>query len=350
MTTNLRDRQRGQMLVVFTLALVAIIAMVGLVIDGGAAYAQRRGEQNAADLAALAGADALINGQSQAQAIIIARNVAASNSYTDGVNGVTVTVTFPTNLVQVDVQAPHQNYFAGVVGQPTWHVSTTAQAKALNETPDTAYGAAPFILSNLAFTNNQPQKAFTQSGCPTNNADGIAGCVFGDGHHGDYPADTGDFAWTLFGANVNTADVAAYMNEIGYLNGISGCSQETITPVTYTTNDYIGQQNQGNHNGAINQGGACITNVTIAVPITGPPISPATTCNDGSHTNGCFYGWAEFYVSGIFKSGNDSHVDGWFIDTPPSAAGLKTSLSDTSCTPATCPPIGPKIFTLNLVN
>ena len=72
----------------------------------------------------------MINGQSQAQAIVVARNVAASNSYTNGVNGVTVTVTFPTNLVQVDVRAPHQNYFAGVVGQPVWQVATTAQAKA----------------------------------------------------------------------------------------------------------------------------------------------------------------------------------------------------------------------------
>ena len=59
MTNRSRDRQRGQILVLFTLALVAMIAMVGLVIDGGAAYAQRRAQQNAADLAALAGANAL---------------------------------------------------------------------------------------------------------------------------------------------------------------------------------------------------------------------------------------------------------------------------------------------------
>ena len=58
------------MLVLFTLALVAIIAMVGLILDGGGAFAQRRGQQNAADLAALAGADALLNGRSQAQAIV----------------------------------------------------------------------------------------------------------------------------------------------------------------------------------------------------------------------------------------------------------------------------------------
>ena len=160
--------------------------------------------------------------------------------------------------------------------------------QALNQNPDTAYGAAPFILSNLAFgADNQALAAFSQSGCPTDNRFHTAGCVFGDGHHGDYPEDTGDFAWTLFGPNVRTSEVASYMEEIGYLNGIAGCPAHTPTVVTYTTNDYIGQQNQGNHNGAINQAGNCITGVDIPVPITGPPTT-GTTCNDGSHTNGCF--------------------------------------------------------------
>ena len=37
-----RERERGQIIVIFALALVAIIAMVGLVLDGGSAFAQRR--------------------------------------------------------------------------------------------------------------------------------------------------------------------------------------------------------------------------------------------------------------------------------------------------------------------
>ena len=47
----------GQIIVIFALGLVAMIAMVGLVLDGGSTFAQRRGQQNAADLAALAGAN-----------------------------------------------------------------------------------------------------------------------------------------------------------------------------------------------------------------------------------------------------------------------------------------------------
>ena len=39
-----RGDQQGQIIVLFTLAVVALIAMVGLVIDGGSAFAQRRGQ------------------------------------------------------------------------------------------------------------------------------------------------------------------------------------------------------------------------------------------------------------------------------------------------------------------
>jgi len=51
-----RHAPRGQTLVVFALALTALLAMVGLVIDGGNAFAQQRRTQNGADAAAEAGA------------------------------------------------------------------------------------------------------------------------------------------------------------------------------------------------------------------------------------------------------------------------------------------------------
>lgn len=56
MTIDKRRKQEGQVLVLLALALVAMIAMVGLVIDGGNAYAQQRATQNASDAAAEAGA------------------------------------------------------------------------------------------------------------------------------------------------------------------------------------------------------------------------------------------------------------------------------------------------------
>jgi hypothetical protein len=51
-----RDGQQGQVLVLVVLGLVALIAAVGLVVDGGNAFAQQRGSQNGADAASTAGA------------------------------------------------------------------------------------------------------------------------------------------------------------------------------------------------------------------------------------------------------------------------------------------------------
>ena len=152
MVARTHERQRGQILVIFALSAVAIIAMVGLVIDGGSAFAQRRGQQNAADLAALAGADALLNGQTQAQATTIAKTIATSNQYQDGTGNVSVTVTFPAGEVQVDIGAPHTNSFARIFGMNTWQVSVTATA--LSGVADTAIGAAPVIMSVQDFGSN----------------------------------------------------------------------------------------------------------------------------------------------------------------------------------------------------
>jgi Flp pilus assembly protein TadG len=51
-----RRTKRGQMIALFALSSTAMMLMVGLVIDGGFALAQRRGSQNGSDFAALAGA------------------------------------------------------------------------------------------------------------------------------------------------------------------------------------------------------------------------------------------------------------------------------------------------------
>jgi hypothetical protein len=54
---RIRNRTlRGQTLVVFALSVTALMAMVGLIIDGGNAFAQQRRTQNGADAAAEAGA------------------------------------------------------------------------------------------------------------------------------------------------------------------------------------------------------------------------------------------------------------------------------------------------------
>ena len=53
----------AKILVLFTLCIVALLGFAGLALDGGSAYAQRRQQQTASDLAALGAAnDYLISG------------------------------------------------------------------------------------------------------------------------------------------------------------------------------------------------------------------------------------------------------------------------------------------------
>jgi Flp pilus assembly protein TadG len=53
-------RQHGQVLVVFAVAVVALLAMTGLVVDGGNAFSQQRITQNSVDAAAEAGSVVLV--------------------------------------------------------------------------------------------------------------------------------------------------------------------------------------------------------------------------------------------------------------------------------------------------
>src|SRR5262245_27761297 len=112
-------RQDGQILVLFTLAIVILLGFAGLALDGGSAFAQRRDQQTAADLAALAAAnDYLING-STSQAIDRGRNVATSNGFTHGTGATTVDIAIDTSngvRVTVGVRADHRNTLVGALG------------------------------------------------------------------------------------------------------------------------------------------------------------------------------------------------------------------------------------------
>ncbi|MEM5775250.1 MAG: Tad domain-containing protein, partial [Anaerolineaceae bacterium] len=52
------DTQRGQVIILFVLALVGLLAFAGLAIDGAMVYSDRRVAQSSSDSAALAGAGA----------------------------------------------------------------------------------------------------------------------------------------------------------------------------------------------------------------------------------------------------------------------------------------------------
>src|SRR5260370_38482211 len=85
-------RESGQIAGIAAISLVALVAMAGLSVDVGYARFEKRRMQTAADSAAIAAAYALNTGGNYTTA---ARNDSGLNGFTNGTNGVTVTVSNP---------------------------------------------------------------------------------------------------------------------------------------------------------------------------------------------------------------------------------------------------------------
>ncbi len=295
--TSPRGGQRGQILVLFALGIVAVVAMVGLVLDGGDAFNQRRGEQNGADLAALAGANAYLNtymttknaAASTAAATAAAQASATGNGYTNGV-GSTVAVTVALlphgATVQVDITKPHQNSFARVMGMNTWDVSVTATS--ITGSVDTAVGAGPWIMD---------VGAFNADGTPKYTANNPQ--AFGTAN-GDYPVNATDIAWTDFNGNnnVNSAEV------VDIINGTN------VVTATFGMDQYLGQHNQGFHNDVWSAVNTYLSGSDVPVPITGPG-NPNCAPPSTTYQNGCFYGWAMFHVVSA-SGGSNKTITGYF--------------------------------------
>ncbi|HSS34985.1 MAG TPA: TadE/TadG family type IV pilus assembly protein [Patescibacteria group bacterium] len=164
MTRRRRDA-RGQVVVMFGLGLVVILLIVGLVVDGGKAFFERRSGQNDADVAALAGtkvvADGytLTGGTNRGMAYAeIQRSIIANGCTAGGTEPCTWSASFvgqgqrpvgPVNAgdsagfvgsgilgVRVDVRRTPRTYFLGLIGRSSWEVETSATALAAK--PDRA--------------------------------------------------------------------------------------------------------------------------------------------------------------------------------------------------------------------
>src|SRR5918992_4744856 len=76
-TAHLNRSERGISFVIFALAIVVLLGMVAVGIDGGRLYDERRQAQNAADHAALAGALAACTSTSTQSAVLLGNPGAA---------------------------------------------------------------------------------------------------------------------------------------------------------------------------------------------------------------------------------------------------------------------------------
>ena len=177
--TGADGSERGQALAIYAGGMVAFLLVLGLAIDGGNAFLQRRDSQNVSDLASMAGTTAIVDfyikdGGTLARAAIdgpkvftaITNSVAANGCQASGgrpcnwtaqyVNGtvdsngnltplgsVTAGGAIPLGAqgVVVNATSTPSTYFLGVVGQSTWNIGTTATAISYANTKSVEGGA-----------------------------------------------------------------------------------------------------------------------------------------------------------------------------------------------------------------
>src|SRR5207249_998864 len=78
-----RPHRSGQALVLVSLALMTLVALLGISVDGGSLYLHRRGMQNGADAAALAGARVMAAGDNSGADILAEIRKYAAANYVD---------------------------------------------------------------------------------------------------------------------------------------------------------------------------------------------------------------------------------------------------------------------------
>jgi Flp pilus assembly protein TadG len=279
--------ERGQVLVIFALALVAIVAMTGLVIDGGSTFVQRRDQQNVADAAAMAAGYAYAMSGSTGAGASAAQAVAASSGYTNGTDGVSVTVTNaagnPGWFFTTYVSAPHNNRFSGLIGLPSWNVTTTATV--ITGRPNAALGAMPIIFN---------QRAFIENGGGTTAAS-EATYIEPDPGSEDVPIDANRFNWTMYCDNCN-----------GDSNTIAGIINSGGLSIEADLLWLLSPLNAGSHE-TLYSALANLIGQEFPVPIV--------------DDSGNMVGWAMFHLTGSV-GGSTKSIMGWF-STPVNSSNLK---------------------------
>ncbi len=214
-------QQRGQALILIVFAIVGMVGLTALAIDGGNVYSDRRHAQNAADTAALAAGLRMIRGYSDWQ--VVAQNLAQDNGYAPSGAHSTVDVYLcsgvpagkpacvlapgeqhPETYVQVVITSVVNTYFAPIVG--IRHITNEVEAIAHAVPPveqswyngnalvslmpgckESGWNADPFTISGSQISVVNGSGIYVNSNCPNafvqngNNSLSSAGdiCVVG---------------------------------------------------------------------------------------------------------------------------------------------------------------------------
>lgn len=125
MSRNHSSSEQGQSIVIIAVLMFVLIGISALVLDGGLGYANRRQAQNGADAGALAGADVLCGGGSEADARATAKDYVVQNG---GLLPADSDIVFTDGDITVTANVTHPTFFAGIFGSEDIVASADATA------------------------------------------------------------------------------------------------------------------------------------------------------------------------------------------------------------------------------
>jgi Flp pilus assembly protein TadG len=158
---NLFLDSEGSVLVTTAVLMVVLLGVVGFLVDTGFLYLHKRQAQTAADAAAAGAALQLANGASGSIAISEGKYDSALNGFTNGSNGVTVTINIPpsegnytsdSDAVEAIVQQASSLTIMKLLGFSTGTVSARSVARVGSST-SCIYALAPSASSAVNISN-----------------------------------------------------------------------------------------------------------------------------------------------------------------------------------------------------
>ncbi len=170
---NFKTQEKGQAIVLIVLAIVGLVAITALAVDGGNVFADRRKAQSAADNAALAAARQKVvqTSYNYSQIETAANNIITANNLpymvdsevnyppANGCDGNSSPLTGDSNFIQVLIRSDVDTYFGPVIGVNTLSHCVEAVAKARS-----SQLGSPFAGSAIVALECTDDKAFRAMG------------------------------------------------------------------------------------------------------------------------------------------------------------------------------------------
>ena len=162
--------EKGQALILIVFAVIGLIAITGLAVDGSQTYINRQGAQNAATTAALTGALDLANsntsgvvndakGSASANGFPAGTNttitVNSGGGFTTGCNGTTPSFSNASQYVQVIIQTNVPTTFSSIVGVKQTHNCVDAIARGQTGSTGSMFNGAAIVATDNASGCNQ---------------------------------------------------------------------------------------------------------------------------------------------------------------------------------------------------